>query len=117
MVLYVNEYNMAKSAAKSAARGINSFGRMSAQGVSRMLFFAGLVFVALASASLGRYVYVNVQVMHEVTESMSVSEGSMPLAVLCGALCFAAGGFMWRVLCEVIHKLLSKLWRWEAKDR
>lgn len=48
---------------------------------------------------------------------MSVSEGSMPLAVLCGALCFAAGGFMWRALCEVIHKLLSKLWRWEAKDR
>jgi p-aminobenzoyl-glutamate transporter AbgT len=116
-VLHVNEFDMAKSAAKSAASGINSFGRMSAQGVSRMLFFAGLVFIALASAALGRCVYVNVQVMHEVTESIFVSEGSMPLAVMCGALCFAAGGFMWRALCEVIHRLLVKLWRWEAKDR
>lgn len=87
---------------RSAAHKAFRFGRMSAEAVSRLLFWSGLALVGLMAAALGRGVYINVQVMHQVSESMAVSGGSLPLAILCGAACFVAGGGLWRALCEVI---------------
>lgn len=96
---------------RSAAQKAFHFGHMSAEAVSRLLFWSGLALVALTAAALGRSVYINVQVMHQVSESMAVSGSSMPLAILCGAAFFGAGGGMWRALCEVIYRLMVRLWR------